>query len=72
MFTLILIVAIWLAAGLLIAVSFGALAGGLDLRTRDEIALDDEEEDTSDWPDDHYVDSPQRGQAREINRKGIW
>ena len=26
------------------------------------------EEDTSDWPDDHKLDDPRRGQAKWINR----
>ena len=29
------------------------------------------DEDTSDWPDDHKLDDPRRGQAKDINRKGI-
>ena len=33
---------------------------------RDEEPLD--EEDTSDWPDDHKLDDPRRGQAKWINR----
>ena len=27
------------------------------------------EEDTSDWPDDHKLDDPRRGQAQWINRE---
>lgn len=27
------------------------------------------EEDTTDWPDDHKLDDPRRGQASEINRR---
>lgn len=36
---------------------------------RDEEPAD---ENTSDWPDDHKLDDPRRGQAKDINRKRIF
>lgn len=40
---------------------------------RKDVERDEEppDEDTSDWPDDHKLDDPRRGQAKDINRKGI-
>ena len=39
--------------------------------TERDVDEPDEEEDTSDWPDDHKLDDPRRGQAKDINKKGI-
>ena len=42
-----------------------SLAGWPYRKPRDE---PEPEEDTSDWPDDHKLDDPRRGQAKWINR----